>query len=165
MTREPVQWEENDVILREITAEDTEMIVEWRSASGTYRFFKNPRKITREEHILWFTQQYMSNMNRFDFIVCTPSGEPVGSASAVWKPEERKVEVSYLTRPECRRQGWAQKALRAVCRFSQGRWPVREFVAVVHRQNTASAELIKGQGFTIEAENGVFCIYRKAAEK
>lgn len=161
MNERPIRWENEEVVLREISADDAGLIVRWRSDPDVYRFFKNPRKITLEEHLAWFDRCYLPDADRFDFIVLTPNGDPVGTVSAVWEPEAHCVEVSYLICPEHRRKGWARKALRAVCGFSLGRWPVREFVAVVHRQNHASMSFIQGQGFAREKEAGPFFIYRK----
>ena len=164
MKQMPAIWETQDVILREIEMEDAECLVRWRSDPAVYQYFKSPRKITREEHILWYENRYRGDANRLDFIVRSKDGQALGSVGVVWKPETATAEVSYLIDPEFRGQGWAKKALAALCGFARTQWAVRAFDAVVHKQNIPSQKFIEAQGFVQQEEDGEFWVYRKSSE-
>lgn len=165
MSGQAILWRSEDVILREISAEDAERIVQWRADPEVYRYFKNPRQITVEEHLAWFENVYAADANRLDFIVWTPEGLPVGTASVNWEPETGDAEVSYLISSAYRRQGWAKKAVKALCMLASERWPVRGFTAVINKENKASLEFIRALGFAPDKDEGQFQVFRKVDER
>lgn len=164
MKKMPAVWETADVILREIGADDAARIVAWRGDPQVYRYFKSPRRITEEEHRSWYEDQYRRNEDRRDFIVLSKAREPLGTVGVSWQACENTAEVSYLIDPRYRGQGWAGKALAALCEFARTQWAVQAFSAVVHKQNLPSQGFIQAQGFVCQEEDGEFWIYRKPAE-
>lgn len=165
MSGQAILWRSEEVILREISAEDAERIVQWRADPEVYRYFKNPQQITVEEHLAWFQNVYAADANRLDFIVCTPEGLPVGTASVNWESETGDAEVSYLISSAHRRQGWAKKAVKALCMLAGERWPVRGFTAVINKENKASLEFICALGFAPDKDEGQFQVFRKVDER
>ena len=154
-------YQTKDVILREISADDAERIVRWRSDPAVYQYFKMPRKITVEEHLQWFAHSYCLNSDRRDFIVFSHSGEPLGTVGVQWNKEERTAEVSYLIDPEYRGHGWASKALYALCLYAKQQWKANVFVACVHKANLPSQRFIESQGFIFVKNEDDFAIYQK----
>lgn len=165
MSRKAIIRNFKDVILREISAEDAEQIVQWRADPEVYRYFKNPHRITVKEHLSWFENVYLTDTNRLDFMVCTSEDLPVGTASVKWEPETGDAEVSYLIGGNYRRQGWARKAVEALCAVAGERWPVRNFTAVINKGNIASLEFIRALGFVPDKDEETFQVFRKVAER
>ena len=63
-------------MLKEITLDDTELIVQLRSEPEVYRYFLSPHRITVSEHIKWYTEHYLSDPDRIE---CTASALSAGT--------------------------------------------------------------------------------------
>lgn len=161
MNGQGILWHSEEVTLREISVEDAEYIVLWRSDPQVYRYFKEPRKITLHQHIQWFKESYCLNNNRVDFIVLDSDQAPVGTVGVIWDEGSKTAEVSYLIAPEHRGKGLASKALYALCAFAKKRWDVDQFTACIHQQNLPSQKFIEAQGFAWVKNEDEFRIYQK----
>ncbi len=143
----------NRLQMQGIAAGDADCIVTWRSDEGIVRYFKNPVKATRETHDAWFAR-YLDDEGRFDFLVREAStGVPVGLVGIqnIDYPT-RSAEIAYLIGTEQRR-GFGKEAVEAMIGFAVRRLRIRDFIAVVHVGNEASARLIEGLGFTMKDED------------
>ena len=105
---------------RGIERRDAEDIVRWRSDPANYRNFFNARPITMEDHLAWF-DGYLKDTKRYDFLIETPDGKPVGTCglSAI---DESGCEISYMIGDVgSRGKGYATEALRALTEVAQSR--------------------------------------------
>ena len=152
------------LILREITEEDTDFIVEVRSDESAYRFFKNPHKITKEEHLNWFRNIYPKNPLCTNYIAEDTNGLKVG-VFAVSRDEEDSdiVEVSYILSRVSRGKGYASEAVKGLMEHVENELHINKFTAVVHKDNEASVKLLRRLGFEREESDGVFVTYKRIA--
>ncbi len=146
------------LLFRGIDESDTNEIVLWRSDPNVFQYFKSPHKITVEEHLVWYRNNYLDNPNRCDWI-CKDrdSGQKIGVFGLVKTGDV--VEVNYLLAPEAQHKGFASEGIRAMVRYSAKMGDVRHVVAEIHRENNPSVTVIKRLGFKYLKSNGDFDIY------
>lgn len=149
------------LVLREITEEDTNIIVEWRSNPEAYRFFKNPTPITIESHLNWYHSQYLEDSNRIDYIAIEKdNGNKIGLFGIILQDRD-SVEVNYLVSPNFQCHGYATEAVYALLRFSQQIFSRSKAIVIVHKDNFASIHLAKRLLFEKSKCNECFNIYSK----
>ncbi len=84
MAKNVAELESERLILRGITEDDALEIVEWRSDPEAYKFFRSPHRITMDEHLAWFRNNYLSNDNRLDWMCFEKSsGSKIGVFGSV----------------------------------------------------------------------------------
>ena len=84
MAKNVAELESERLILRGITEDDAPEIVEWRSDPEAYKFFRSPHRITMNEHLSWYRNNYLSNENRFDWMCFEKSsGRKIGVFGSV----------------------------------------------------------------------------------
>ena len=84
MAKNVAELESERLILRGITEDDAPEIVEWRSDPEAYKFFRSPHRITMDEHLAWFRNNYLSNDNRLDWMCFEKSsGSKIGVFGSV----------------------------------------------------------------------------------
>ena len=146
-------------ILRGIGEEDTKEIVKWRSDPFVYRFFKNPHKITEEEHIRWYKDNYLKNPNRFDWMcIEKESGGKIGVFGII--KEEKTAEVNYLLAPEAQHKGYASESLKGIIQYAYDDLTVKLITAVIHKDNKPSIALVEKMGFTFKEMQGEFSAFQ-----
>lgn len=149
------------LFLREIIAEDTSKIVGWRSNPEIYRFFLNPHKLTMEEHISWFYNEYIKNQNRVEWI-CYMGSLPIGVFGVKRKNNKsQEAEVSYLVDTKVRQNGYAREAVEGILEWAVDRWGITCVSAEIHKLNRASRVFIEKLGFEKMEKEGDFLTYRK----
>lgn len=148
-------------MLREIEEKDADLIVRLRSNPDEYRFFANPHRLTKEEHLRWYRDCYLKDENRASFVAFLTESEKTIGLFGFQKMESAVAEVSYLSERSERRKGYAAEALSAVMRWSSSYWGIRHAIAEIHRDNTASIRFAEGLSFSLEGERGDFLIYGK----
>ena len=132
---------------RGIERRDAEDIVRWRSDPANYRNFFNARPITMEDHLAWF-DGYLKDTKRYDFLIETPDGKPVGTCglSAI---DESGCEISYMIGDVgSRGKGYATEALRALTEVAFTELEVDHVDARVLAHNKASAKVALGGGYS-----------------
>lgn len=68
----------NDIYLRPMTKEDTDLIVKWRNEDFVRRNFIYQKPFTRQGHLHWI--ETMVNTGKVvQFIICLKEGKPIGS--------------------------------------------------------------------------------------
>ena len=150
------------LILRNITEEDTPVIVKWRSDPAVYRFFLSPHPLTEEEHLKWFRENYSSHPTRFDWMALSNDEEPVGVFGLKKENEEAKTaEISYLLAPGQTKKGYASEAVKGLMRFARDDWNCETVVAIINEDNTDSVRFIEKLGFEKESTDGVFSTYKR----
>ncbi|MBR0168700.1 MAG: GNAT family N-acetyltransferase [Synergistaceae bacterium] len=158
MAKNVAELESERLILRGITEDDAPEIVEWRSDPEAYKFFRSPHRITMDEHLSWYRNNYLSNNNRFDWIcVDKSSGRKIGVFGAV--RDGNTAEVNYLLAPYAQHKGYALEAVRRIIEYVRSEFHIKRVVAEIHRDNAPSIALAERTGFTLESESGDFLLY------
>ena len=147
MKKVPVLQTER-ITLRGIAEEDTDRIVRWRSDPEIYRYFGSPHKLTKEEHLRWYRESYLSDKNRIDWIGVLHNDAYVGVFGAKRGDDNAKeAEVSYLLSPHCYGKGYAGEAITAILSFCAETWGCAYAVAEIHKENRASLKFAERLGF------------------
>lgn len=158
MAKNVAELESERLILRGITEDDAPEIVEWRSDPEAYKFFRSPHRITMDEHLSWYRNNYLSNNNRFDWIcVDKSSGRKIGVFGAV--RDGKTAEVNYLLAPYAQHKGYASEAVKRIIEYVRSELHIKRVVAEIHRDNAPSIALAERTGFTLESESGDFLLY------
>ena len=145
------------LILREIEAGDAKEIVAFRGDPDVFRFFKNPHRITEEEHLNWFENSYLSDDERVDFIcIRKDTDEKIGVFGFVRTGDS--AEVNYLLSKEAQHKGYASEALKGLMKYVSS-CGIRKFTAEIHKENGPSLMLAERLGFKPFSEKVNFVTY------
>lgn len=147
------------LMLRCINESDAETIVKWRSEPDVYKYFKNPHKITVEEHLNWYRNSYLSNPNRFDWMCFDKNTQnPIGVFGLVL--ENQVAEINYILSPIEQHKGYAKEAVKGVINYAVENFKVKHFIAEIHRDNEASIKFARNMSFVLDRETEEFVIYK-----
>lgn len=146
------------LILKGIEEQDTEIIVRLRSDSAIYKYFLFPHKLTAEEHLKWFRENYLYNYDRFDWVASNEQNV-IGVFGV--KKSSTEVEISYLLGTEFYGKGYASEAVNKIIEFCKESLGINTMIANVHRQNIASRKFIERLGFSKRNETKDFICYEK----
>ena len=150
--------ESDRLTFRGITDKDAELIVEWRSDPDVYRYFKNPHKISLEEHLNWYKNSYLNNDSRYDWMcIESESGDRVGVFGIVIDGDT--AEVNYLLSPVAQHKGYATEGVMCLAGYAVAKWSVKKVIAEIHNDNKPSIALVERLGFSEIGTNGPFTIY------
>ena len=153
-------FESERLRFRGIEERDAEAIVAWRSDPANYRNFLDPRPITLESHLAWFSR-YLGDPTRFDFLVEDREGNAVGTCG-LSNINGDACEISYMVGAvEARGRGYATEAVRALSEVAFRELDVKHVDARVLAHNEASMRVAAGGGFS-EHER-IFRRYRDGA--
>lgn len=148
---------------REINISDADDIVRWRSDSEVYRFFKNPKLISKEEHIDWFLNKYSKDQSRTDLMAFDDNNNRVGVFGFIVR--NNVAEVSYIVSPDQQRKGYATEGVLRLIRYISEKYSIETIIAEIHKDNKASIGLIKKLDFKLLGINGNFNTYEYAIQK
>lgn len=141
--------------LRQIDETDATEIVRLRSDEKVYKYFLNPVKISVDQHALWYKDAYANDDSRVDWIaVDDQDGSFIGVYGA--KRVEDVVEVSYITDPSHKNQGYAAEAVKAIIEWAKKYWDIFVFEAIVHCDNNESISFASKLGFSAIRKQGNF---------
>ncbi|MEP7056221.1 MAG: UDP-2,4-diacetamido-2,4,6-trideoxy-beta-L-altropyranose hydrolase [Caldimonas sp.] len=131
--------------LRPATQIDAAMAYSWRDDPSTRRYFRDPRAISLEEHLSWWTRT-LTDPQRSLFVARVGT-RAVGTLRFDFSPED--AEVSIYLDPQLTGLGIGIAVLRAGQRLAQGRqMKVARLVADIHPHNQASISSFAEAGFT-----------------
>ena len=146
MLTKDYHFESERLSFRGIGRDDAEAIVAWRSDPANYLNFFNAAPVTLEQHLSWF-ETYLTNMGRFDFVIRTKDGTPVGTCG-LSKCDEGCWEISYMIGAvEARGKGYAKEAVRALSEVAFAELGVERVIARILPHNTASMAVVAAEGF------------------
>lgn len=140
---------ESGLTLRPATREDSRLVWEWRNEPDTRLASFNPEPIPLERHLDWFARQLTRADSRM-FIVETPSHEPVGVVR--FDDLAGTPEVSIALAPGHRGKGYGRQALVEACARIFREPGASRIVALVRRDNPASAAAFTRAGFAHDAD-------------
>lgn len=151
------------LLLRPIQRDDAEFIVKLRNEEIVYRFFNNPHKMTMQEHVRWYENNYVNDETRHDFVIqlFKENNQIIGTCGI--KNLDRdggSMELSYLLDVQYRKNGYAKEAVVALMDMAKCRWGVRQVRAVIHQDNKSSICFIKSLGFKVVDREEEFAVYK-----
>ena len=149
------------LILCDMEEKDTADVVKWRSVPEVYCFFLAQHPLSEKEHLEWYRNSYIYNINRYDWIARKKEdSQSIGIFGIKRKSEQSVVaEISYILAPEHQKKGYAAEAVLRTMQFAKEFWKCNKAVAEIHRKNMASGEFVKKLGFVYVSCNGDFCVY------
>lgn len=151
-------------ICRGITFADSSQISLWRSNPDLIRFFSNPEPVSLEMQQRWFLQSYLTDGNRFDFLVLAAgTKEPVGFVGASHIDYDKgSCYLGYaIAQDSWRGRRCASELVSSLITFLCRSLGIHTFFAVVHRENFPSCRLVTRLGFSPMGREGDFITYRK----
>lgn len=151
------------LVLREITENDTNQIVEWRKNPDVYKFFRAPHEITYEEHMNWYTHVYLVDDLQVQFIAEEKANQIAVGVFSVRKCREKNdcVEVSYLLDKDAQGKGFGQEAVSGMLEYARVEWSVNKAIAEIHEENYSSQKMIQKVGFKLQNKRDKFLIYER----
>ena len=141
------------IYLRPITAEDTELAVRWRNQPSVVVNFLYRKPITRKEHENWLANKVMKGLVH-PFIVCrNEDDKPLGSAYLQnFDDESRRAEWGiYLGDEQAYGKGVGTEAGHLLLDYAFNTLGLHKVVSRVLARNTASARMSEKVGSIQEA--------------
>lgn len=140
------------IYLRPITAEDTEMVVRWRNQPGVVGNFIYRKPVSCEEHRDWLANKVFKGLVH-QFVVCMNEGDiPLGSVYLQsFAKEHRRAESGiYLDEQACGK-GVGTEAVKLLVRYAFEALGMHKLTARVLAHNMASRRLHEKAGYVQEA--------------
>lgn len=153
------------LIMRGIDEEDTGCIVKLRSDPNVYKYFISAHKITEDEHLKWYKNNYLNDSNRIDWIAFDAQKNVVGIFGIKRDTKDSKeAEVSYILSPQQYGKGYASEAVTRLIQFCKEEWQCNSVTAEVHEDNVDSIRFAEKLGFICERQEGRFVHYKKSVK-
>jgi len=161
MLKKNDSFESERLVFRGINEMDVDLLVRWRSDMDLIRFFRNPEPITLQSHTEWYSNMYLMNDSRFDFILCEKSSmQKIGTVGvSVIDKDKRSCEISYMIAERgFQRKGFAQEAVTTMIALMRENG-FTKFYADIHQHNHASISMIEKLGFVLSSQRDGFSMY------
>ena len=139
--------------LRAATAEDRDLLLEWRNDPRTRMASQHTTEIPRDDHLRWFADSLRDETRVL--MVAEVDDTPVGTVRADLK--DGVYELSWTVAPTARGQGIG-KAMVALF-VSRLPGPIQ---AAVKEDNRASARIAEFAGLELVSEERGFLLYRRS---
>jgi UDP-4-amino-4,6-dideoxy-N-acetyl-beta-L-altrosamine N-acetyltransferase len=145
--------EGNNIYLRPITVEDTDMVLSWRNKKEVVENFIYRKPITREEHLNWLATKVDKGLVH-QFIVClNEDNRPVGSVYLQHFDEENKKAESgiFMGDESIKGKGIGTEAIVLLKNYAFETLGLHKLMARVLAYNAASLRLHEKAGYIKEA--------------
>lgn len=154
------------LVLREMTPEDAPALLAIWGDAETMRFY--PRALSAGEVEDWLGRQIARYPEGTGLLAMElrATCALVGDCGPVWQEVEgtRELEIGYHVRRDCRNQGLATEAARAVRAYAFGALGCEHVISLIRPENGPSRRVAEKNGFRVERV--VFwrgydhCVYR-----
>lgn len=139
-------FESERLRFRGIEERDAETVVAWRSNPANYHNFLDPRPITIEDHLAWFSR-YIDDPTRFDFLIEDKDGGAVGTCG-LSNIVGDSCEISYMVGAiAARGKGYATEAVKALTDVAFRELGVLRVDARILAHNAASMRVVEKCGY------------------
>lgn len=140
-----------DVSLRRLCEDDRELLFRWRNDPWIVERGISQRKVTWEEHELWFSKK-LKDLDAKVFIV-ERAGRPVGQLR-LQRTSAAEAEITvYLTKDDTG-QGFGVRAIHLGCGAAFDNWNLRRVVARILHNNPHSRRAFEKAGFLPNVAGG-----------
>lgn len=148
------------LLLRAARASDAAFVLECRNDPDAVRHSMTGSAVAAGDHLSWFERRLAHPES--PLWVGEVDGVRVGNVRL--DVDGPVGEVGIAVHPSARGAGHGRALLAAMLAESARAGLVREVVARVHRDNTASLRLFRGAGFGHEEQEGMFLLLRRSIE-
>jgi|APSaa5957512535_1039671.scaffolds.fasta_scaffold00497_19 UDP-2,4-diacetamido-2,4,6-trideoxy-beta-L-altropyranose hydrolase len=138
------------VELREVTLDDSKMILKWQQMPEIRQYAKNPSIPTEEEHMRWMQEKIKENFSYFWIIM--HDKEPSGILR-LDNYGEKDYLISIFVTPQKFGLGIGKGAISVVQYLFEG---IANLSATILPENTASLKLFESSGFIFDKEKKLF---------
>lgn len=145
-----------------IEEKDTDILVLWRSDVELIKYYYNHFPITRELHLDWYTNNYLLDNRRIDFIAFDKK-DPVGFVALTQiNYEQYSTEINYtIGNRSYKGKHLGVEMINAICEFGRKEFQLKEFIAMIHKDNLASQKTALSSGFELIDNQDIYWKYRK----
>lgn len=152
-TKENVRVEGEQIYLRPITMEDTDLVIKWRNDKRVVQNFIYRKPITKEEHIQWMEQK-VAKGKVIQFIICDKKTHQALGVVYIQNIEEehsKAEEGIFLGETEAFGRGIGTEAARLMIRYAFEELGLHKLTARVLAYNMASRKMHESAGYKQEA--------------
>lgn len=145
--------EGNQIYLRPITLDDTDMVVKWRNSPEVMKNFIFRTPLTRKMHIDWFHNKIEQGLV-YQFIICDKStNQPLGSVYLQNFEEQhyRAEEGIFLGEEAAHGKGIGTEAAKLLIKYAFEVLGLHKLTARVLAYNLASAKMHERAGYIKES--------------
>ena len=151
--REDLRIQGQQIYLRPITVQDTELVVGWRNQEQVVRNFIYRKPVTIDDHMSWIENKVATG-HVHQFVVCLCDDDtPVGSVYLQkFEEENRKAESGvFLGNADIKGKGIGTEAVMLLVKYGFDVLGLHKIVARVLAYNSASIRLHEKAGYVQEA--------------
>lgn len=143
------------LILRRVTADDTESVFIMRSDPEVMQFIPRPIAVTQEDAlaVIHMINDFLEKNEKINWgIEWKETQEMVGMIGYVnVKPEHFRAEVGYSLARAWHRRGIMREALLCIMKYGFEAFKLHTIEAIIDAENIASGKLLESVGFRQEA--------------
>jgi [ribosomal protein S5]-alanine N-acetyltransferase len=155
------------LVLRRLTASDSNEIIELRGNPETMKFIPRPL-ITNHEEAIAFLNVIDENIDTnlaINWAITIKGADKMIGIAGIYRiqPENYRGEIGYMIMPQYHNKGYVTEAAKAITDFGFNQLNLNSIEAVIAPENSASEKVLIKNGYTkeghfIEKEcyNGVF---------
>ena len=147
--------ESNRLLLRAVSTDDVNEILELRGNPETMKFIPRPLVTSTEmalEHIGMITEKIENNIGINWGITIKGNNKIIGIIGHYRiQPENHRAEIGYMSLPEYNGKGYISEAIKAVVAYGFEQMNLHSIEAVIDPGNTASEKVLLKNGFVKEA--------------
>lgn len=141
------------VLLRPISAADTDNIIRWRNSEGVLKYFIDRRELTREGHENWLKTRVEAGLVAQYIIAEKETGRDIGTAFLRDIDRENlSAEFGFfIGEPDALGKGAGTESCRLLCRYGFEALGLERIFSRVISDNPRSAAVFLKAGFKQEA--------------
>lgn len=156
-------FQKNSILyLRFAEPEDAKDLFIWRNDEATRKASFNTTEINFEEHKKWF-EQTLADPKRNLFIICDKDCNKLGQIR--FDKKNNVAEIDVTINPNYRNQGIGSLALLKASHIYINNFGVKQVIAKVKKENTASLKAFQKAGFKIHEKHDDYIELRYENEK
>lgn len=140
--------------LRKATAQDSDLLFNWRNDPITRRSSHDTSEISRDRHETWLAAS-LANSQRV-ILIAEERGRPVGTVRVDHGPDGT-AELSWTVAPDARGEGVATRMVRTVADDVARKCPVRAEIKIGNEASVKVAEAAGMRLFTEDRDVLHFC--------
>ena len=153
---------DKELILKEATMEDAQMLLEWRNDVQTKLASHNQDDVEKEEHLIWISR-IINDPNRLLYVAwqkIKPDGvQAVGTCRADYCKLNDVYELSWTVAPHARGRGIGKRMVKLLVDM----YSDKNIKAKVKEENIASRRIAKYAGVELDYIKDDICYYYRGA--
>ncbi len=137
--------------LRDIEANDRELLFEWRNIPEIISLSSNQRSVSWAEHVVWF-DKIVSN-DRYYVKIITEEERPIGQVRFEMT-DKTTAQIGIYLIPSSVGQGRGSRLIGEASALAKQKWPfIQHLHAYIRQNNLRSIRAFEAAGFKFDANN------------